>query len=129
MNDGMKKKTALFIKYTCICRAEVSTKQKSKKISFSFARFIFIVFDSRINFYYTFTRLHFIFRPHRSTTYVDAAYCYSRVAWSVCLSETVVSPAKTAESIEMQFGLRTRVGPRNCVLDGGFRYPMEGAIF
>ena len=58
MNDGMKKKKALFIKYTCVCRAEASTKQKSKKISF--VTFIFIVFDSRINFYYTFTRLHCI---------------------------------------------------------------------
>jgi len=28
------------------------------------------------------------FRPHHSTTYVDAAYCYrpSSVLWSVCLS-------------------------------------------
>jgi len=39
------------------------------------------------------------------------------VAWSVCLSVTLVSPAKTAASIEMPFGLRTRVGPRNHVLD------------
>ena len=27
-----------------------------------------------------------IFSPHRSTTYVDAAYSYDRVAWSVGLS-------------------------------------------
>jgi len=30
-----------------------------------------------------------------------------------------VSPAKTAAPIEMPFGLRTRVGPRNHVLDTG----------
>jgi len=29
------------------------------------------------------------------------------VAWSVGLSVTIVSPAKTAEPIEMPFGLRT----------------------
>jgi len=46
-----------------------------------------------------------------------------RVAWSVglsvCLPVTPVSPAKVAEPIEMPFGLRTRVGPGNHVLDGG----------
>ena len=38
-----------------------------------------------------------------------------RVVWSV----TLASPAKTAEPIEMPFGLRTWVGPGNHVLDGG----------
>ena len=49
-----------------------------------------------------------------------------RVAWSVglsvaavCRSVTVVSPAKTAEPIEMPFGLRTQVCPGKHVLDGG----------
>jgi len=46
-----------------------------------------------------------------------------QVAWSVSLSVsrsvTLVSPAKMAEPIEMQFGLRTRVGPGNHVLDSG----------
>jgi len=37
--------------------------------------------------------------------YVDAAHCTDRVAWSVGWSVTVVSPAKTAEPIEMPFGL------------------------
>jgi len=32
---------------------------------------------------------------------------------SVGRSVTLVSPAKTAEVVEMPFGLRTRVGPRN----------------
>jgi len=40
------------------------------------------------------------------------------VSRSVCLSVTVVSPAKAAEPIEMPFGLRTPVGPRNCVRPG-----------
>jgi len=38
-----------------------------------------------------------------------------RVAWSV----TLVSPAKTAEPIETQFGLRTQVDPGNHVVDEG----------
>jgi len=37
---------------------------------------------------------------------------------SVGLSVTVSSPAKLAEPIEMPFGLRTRVGVRDHVLDG-----------
>jgi len=39
--------------------------------------------------------------------YVDAAYCYQ---WSsvVCLSVTVVSPAKMAEPIDMPFGCGLR---------------------
>jgi len=46
-----------------------------------------------------------------------------RIAWSVSrsvgLTVTLVSPAKTAALIEMPFELRTRVRPRNHVLDGG----------
>jgi len=44
-----------------------------------------------------------------------------RLAWSclsVCRFVTVVSPAKTAEPIEMPFGLWTRVGRRKHVLHG-----------
>ena len=45
------------------------------------------------------------------------------VAWSVGLfvgrSVTEVRPAKKAESIELPFGLRTWVGQRNHILDGG----------
>ena len=33
------------------------------------------------------------------------------VVWSVCLSVTIVSPAKTAEPIEVPFGMCTRVDP------------------
>ena len=62
--------------------------------------------------------------------YVDAAYCYrptSMVCW--CLSLTVVSPAKMAEPIEVLFGMRTWVGPRNHVLDGGSDLPMGKGNF
>jgi len=41
------------------------------------------------------------------------------VAWSVGLSVTPVSLAKTAEAIKMSFGLRTRVDPGNHVLEAG----------
>jgi len=51
------------------------------------------------------------------STYVDATYCY-RPSSVVCLSVTVVNPAKKVEPIEMPFGLRTRVGTRRHVLDG-----------
>jgi len=42
-----------------------------------------------------------------------------RVPWSVGLSGTLVSPAKTAEPMEVPFGLRAPVGPGNHVLDWG----------
>jgi len=38
-----------------------------------------------------------------------------------------VNPAKTAEPIEMPSGLRTWLGPRDHVLDGGLDPPWEGA--
>jgi len=62
-----------------------------------------------------------IIRPHHSITCVHAACCYRLsgvVCRSVCPSVTVVSPAKTAEPIEMPFGLRTWVDPGNHVLHG-----------
>jgi len=51
-----------------------------------------------------------------------------RVAWSVGLSVTVVSPAKTAEPTKMPFGLWARM-ERNHLSDGGPYAPSEGAIF
>jgi len=46
-----------------------------------------------------------------------------RVAWSVgrsvCLTVTLVSPAKTTATIGMPFGLWARMSRRNHVLDGG----------
>jgi len=59
-----------------------------------------------------------LFRLHRSTTYVDVAYCY-RPSSVVCRSVMMVSSAKMAEPIEMLFGLWTQVGPRKHVFDGG----------
>jgi len=47
----------------------------------------------------------------------------------VCRSVTLVSPAKMAEPMEMPFGSRTRVGPRNHVLDGGPDPPMGRGNF
>ena len=53
--------------------------------------------------------------------YVDAAY-RSRLSSMVCHSS---EPAKMAEPIQMPFGLRILVGPRNHVLDGGPDPSME----
>jgi len=39
-----------------------------------------------------------------------------------------MSPAETFEPTEMPFGVRTRVGPKNHVLDGGPDLPWEEAI-
>ena len=50
-----------------------------------------------------------IIRPHRSSTCIDAVYCYRRN--SVVSVVTIVSLAKTAEPIEIPFGLWTWVGP------------------
>jgi len=58
------------------------------------------------------------------TTYVDAVCCYrlsSVVCLSLCLPVTIVSPAKTAEPIEMPFGTWTRAVPRKHALDGRAR--------
>jgi len=51
------------------------------------------------------------------------------VCLSDCLSVTLVSPAKTAEPIEIPFGLRTWLGPRDHVLDGGSDPPMGKGKF
>ena len=50
------------------------------------------------------------------------------VSQFVCLSVTIVSPAKTAELIEAPFGLWTQMGPRNHVLDEGPDPPWNGAV-
>ena len=74
-----------------------------------------------------FTTEQLIFRLHRSTTYIDAVYCYW-LSSVVCRCDTLVSPARTAELIEMSFGLRTWLVPGNHVLDEGPDPPWEGAI-
>ena len=53
----------------------------------------------------------YIFRLHCSTTYVDAAYCYrlnSVVGLSVCLSVTLVSPAKRLNRSRCRLGCGLR---------------------
>jgi len=47
------------------------------------------------------------------------------VPWSVCLLVSTVSCAKTDELIEVPFGVWTRVGPINHVLDGVADRPRE----
>jgi len=48
--------------------------------------------------------------------HVDATYCYQPIT-IVCRSVChLVSPAKTADAIEMRFALRPRVGPMNHIL-------------
>jgi len=54
---------------------------------------------------------------------VDAAYCYRRSS-VVCLS----SPVKMAEPIKMPFGMWTRVGTRNQVLNG-IQIPLQRGNF
>ena len=57
---------------------------------------------------------------HHSAMYIDM-YCHYRQSSVVCQlrgSVAIMSPAKTAELIEMPFGLWTRVGQSNHVLDG-----------
>jgi len=44
------------------------------------------------------------------------------------MSVTLVSPAKTAEPIEMPSGLRIRVGPKKHVLDRGPGPSWKGVI-
>ena len=68
------------------------------------------------------------FRLHRSTTYVDAVYCYR---WSsvICVYVPIVSPANTAEPMEMPFGLWTLVGPRKHILHGSPALPMGRGQF
>ena len=62
-------------------------------------------------------------------TYVDAA-CSYRQNSVICLSVFHTNePCKMAEPIKMPFGLRTRVGQGNHVLDGGPDPPWEGANF
>jgi len=62
---------------------------------------------------------------------VDAAYCYrlrTAVRLSVGRPVTIVSAARTAETIEMLFGMWTRLSPRNHVLDAG-TYPPTRRVF
>jgi len=53
-----------------------------------------------------------LYKPVYYCTMQDAAYCYrcSMFAASVCLLVTTVSCTKTAEPVDMPFGIWTRVG-------------------
>ena len=70
---------------------------------------------------------------HTVTHYYAASH---RVAWSVglsvclslCQSVTLVSPAKTAETIKFPFAFRTQVGPMNHVLHEVQMPTWEGTI-
>ena len=65
-------------------------------------------------------------------TATNAGYCklgFRKDQSAVGLSACLVSPAKTAEPIEMPFGLRTWVGPGNHVLDEGSDPPWELVFF
>jgi len=70
----------------------------------------FCVF-SLIRFYVDFVFLLVIIRPHRSVDESCNPVVTDRVLWSFSL--LLVSPAKTAEPIEMPFGLWAQMGPRN----------------
>ena len=50
------------------------------------------------------------------------------IAWSVGLSVTNMSPAKTAEPIDILFGMLSGVGPRKHVLEG-VHIPMHKGKF
>jgi len=68
--------------------------------------------------------LIFVFRPHRRTTYIDAAYCYRRSS-VVCRSITIVSPAKRLNRSKCCLGCGLKwAGGTMCQM----RDPWEGAI-
>jgi len=79
--------------------------------AYNSVRFVAILYEKNWlkfywhQYYYMQFSNSIIIRPHRSSVYVGAAYCYRRSSVSVCWSITIVSPAKTAEPIEMPFGL------------------------
>ena len=68
-------------------------------------------------------------RTHRCGLLLPTEKRGLSVCLSVCLCVTLVSPAKTAELIEMSFALRTRVSLGNDVLDVGIDPPHEMGNF
>jgi len=61
----------------------------------------------------------------------SSGYCYTCRSWSVCacLLVTRVITAKTAARIDMFFGGKTHVDPRNVVLDEGGGIPTGSSIW
>ena len=83
---------------------------------------MFIIIDCYLVLHHKYeinvTLRYVIITPHRPY-YVRRRGLLLPTEYSVvCRSVTLVSPTKTAEPIEMPFGLRTRVGIGNDVLDG-----------
>ena len=68
------------------------------------------IYDSMLTLYFVVNWSVSIW--HCSTTYVDAAYCYRRSM------QYDREPCKTAEPIEMPFGMWTPAGLKKYVLDG-----------
>ena len=107
----------------CLCACAVivlyhseASRQRTPPVTQPGNSSLIFISDSK-DHYILFTVV--IFRPHRSTTYADAAYCY-RPSCVVCLYVChSTEPCKTAEPIELPFGFRTLVGSWNPVLDGG----------
>jgi len=64
----------------------------------------------------TFSQEAAVSRQHRDS---ESAYCNKCYRSTVCLSVTLVHPAKTARWKEMPFGWDTHVLPNNTVLDRG----------
>jgi len=64
------------------------------------------------------------FRPHHSTTYEDATYCYRSVS-GVCRSVC----HKRAKPIKMPFTMLSRLVPRNHVLDERTNAPTGRGTF
>ena len=71
-----------------------------------------------------------VFWLHRMHSVYKMMRPIDGVAWFLCLLVTFVSPAKTAEPIEMPFGgwLGTRVGQGTIIRWGSRSSPQEGAI-
>ena len=70
-----------------------------------------------------------VIRPHRNTTYVDAAYLTDRVAWSVGLSVTLVSPAKNLHRSSCRLGCGLGWARESCIRWGSRSPHGKGQLF
>jgi len=104
-------------KLHCIRRGPSSTSAKEAQQPPSFrpmSMSIVAMVPNSVTAELLFKLLFVIFKTHRSTAHVDAAYCYrprSVVCGFVGRCVTLVRLAKTAEPIAIPFWLWTRVGP------------------
>jgi len=95
-------------------------------------KIILVAKMTQIKWQYWIFLLH-ITRPHCSTTYVDAAYCY-RSSSMVCLLADLSAchssePCKNVQNDQDSVRLRTWVGPSNYVLMEVQIPPWEGGNF